>query len=72
MAVILLDYYKIALLEPNQHIIIISEESCDADDWSKDFHTVFYCIFDPINVALVNIRDFFPKPQPFERSFHLW
>jgi len=70
----------------NQHIRMISEESCDTEDWSNDAKKIsyaitgihfgfkciktvilncnnisqyccFYCIFDPINAALVRISD---------------
>ncbi len=52
---------------------MISEGSCDTEDWSHDAENVqyfkmvviifhnFYCIFDQINAALVSIEDFFQK-----------
>jgi len=60
-------------LASNQHIRIISEGSCDTEDWSNDaencfdgrkffFYCIqFYCIFDQINAALVSIRDSFQQ-----------
>jgi len=67
-------------LSSNPHIRVISEGSCDTEDWSNDaensaliyifyndhsdfkLFSQYYCIFDQINAALVQIRDF-QKPK---------
>ncbi len=59
----------------NQHIRMLSEGSCDTETWSYDaentaltkfqiviiFHDIslFYCIFDQINAALMSRITFF-------------
>lgn len=41
-----------------QHIRMVSNESCDTEDWGNSYWKI---IFDKINAALVIIRDLFQK-----------
>ncbi len=60
---------------------MISEGSCDTEDWSNDaentaLHHRNYCIFDQINAALESIKAFFqkitnyPELSCFSRNVH--
>ncbi len=51
----------IIIINVYQHIRMISEGSCDTEDWCNDIsqYYCFSCILDQINAGLVSRREFF-------------